>query len=69
MPVYWVINYTDWHDVDEESMTITSCGGWWGSDNTTGVAARDQYSNPTDSGDSVASKKIIYTTIVFVVYI
>ena len=28
MPVYWVINYTDFHDVDEETVTISLQGDW-----------------------------------------
>ena len=35
MPVYRVINYTDYHDVDEDLRTVTNQGGFW---NTWGIS-------------------------------
>ena len=52
------LNYTDYHDVDENLRTISNYGGDWPAGNSAGVALRTPYDNPTDSGSGVASSDI-----------
>ena len=49
--------YTDWYDVDEDSMTVAKCGASsdWTFGIQAGVTSRTIYSTPTDSGPNVAS--------------
>ena len=49
-------NYTDVHDVDEDSGTITSQGGRWGYGTAAGVTTRDVYYTTAAIDDVVASK-------------
>jgi len=46
--------YTDAHDVDENTMTISSQGGCWIDVNQAGAALRNLYNTPTVSGYYVA---------------
>ena len=57
MPVYRVINYTDYHDVDEDLRTISLQGGRWINELIGGITERNMSDSPTSSGDYVASKK------------
>ena len=50
-----IIYYTDYHDVDEETRTITAYGGYWLAGNQAGITYRHPYDDPTVSGDYVAS--------------
>ena len=50
------LNYTDIHDVDEDSGTITSQGGRWGYGTAAGVTTRDVYYSSVAIDDVVASK-------------
>ena len=52
------LNYTDWHDVDEEMRTIVRLGGWWTSGEPAGVFDGDMYNTPTASENIVASSNI-----------
>ena len=48
--------YTDFHDVDEDSKTITSQGGRWGYEDMAGIARRTTNDTPTSVSDVVAYK-------------
>jgi hypothetical protein len=50
-----VINYTDYHEVDEDMRAIVAQGGSWWEDGGTGVAMRCMNNSPTSSIDYVAS--------------
>ena len=55
------LNYTDWHDVDEEMRTIAVCDGcWstWGMSEASGVMCRELYDSPTSFADYVASSNM-----------
>lgn len=72
MPVYRVINYADWHDVDEDRVTVAKYGV--GSDWTfgiqAGVTSRTIYSTPADSGPNVAfNQKNIHNEYYHCVYL
>ena len=45
------------HDVDEDAVSISKCGGKWDNGNWVGITFRDLYDSPTVSGDWVASLK------------
>ena len=49
--------YTNWHDVDEELMTILIHGGAWYQETQSGISRRHMSISPTTSGIDVASKK------------
>ena len=55
------LNYTDYHDVDEDVRTITAQGGdwglWWG-ETFCGVSCRFIQNDSTDSGEHVASSNM-----------
>ena len=55
-----IIYYTDWHNVDEDSITIMYHGGGWSFDIQAGVAYRDTDETPTTAYDFVVfvQKKI-----------
>jgi len=53
-----IIYYTDWHDVDEETRTITALGGYWFEYSFVGVMNRDVANAPTGSQDFVASSNM-----------
>ena len=59
-------SYTDWHDVDENMMTVVKHGGSRNDNNAVGIAWRNLYHYSTDIFDAVASsnmkKMIIYYT-------
>ena len=48
------LNYTDWHDVDEDLRTTTYQGGAWNNESRAGIA-RDPYYSPTTTWVGVAS--------------
>ena len=50
--------YTDWHDVDEDRMTITRLGSGWTENLTAGVMKRELYQYSSDSALDVASSNI-----------
>ena len=56
------LNYTDWHDVDEEMRTICICGGRWGYENyagnTAGLTHRNMDTPSTEIWNSVASSNM-----------
>ena len=49
--------YTDWHGVDEDETTITSCGGAWYDNIAAGIMYRLVYVSSTSSPIDVASLK------------
>ena len=62
---HYTHDHTDFHDVDEELMSISAQGGHCGDDKywshtEAGIAMRHQGYTPTEVFDVVASKKIIY---------
>ena len=52
------IYYTDWHDVDEDVMTIASHGCHRNMDSWAGVICRDAQYIPTDFGGYAASSTV-----------
>ena len=58
MPVYWVINYTDYHDVDEDLRTAASYGGHYSAEDTVGIMDRNPSSNLTEIFNFVASSNM-----------
>jgi len=52
------LNYTDYHDVDEEMRTIVRLGGYWRHDISAGVALRDVAGGPSELSNVVASSNI-----------
>ena len=55
MPVYLVINYTDYHDVDEDLRTLLEQGGRWTNGGMAGITRREMYESSTNTLDIVAS--------------
>lgn len=53
-----IIYYADFHNADEDLTTITAHGGYQAHGNQAGIAYRTLLSIPSNSQDSVASKKI-----------
>jgi hypothetical protein len=51
------LNYTDYHDVDEDNVTIALHGGTWLSVNNAGIVRRHMDYNPIASIPNVASLK------------
>lgn len=51
-------NYTDWHDVDEETRTAIAHGGYWCRENEDGVTRLnlDGWNTPTTTRDIVTSR-------------
>ena len=49
------LNYTDWHEVDEDERTIPFHGGHQLRDSMTGIADLDMAHTPTNYYDIVAS--------------
>ena len=52
------LNYTDWHDVDEEMRTVPYYGDHWEYGNSAGIFDRYMNSAPAVSGHFVASSYI-----------
>ena len=48
--------YTDYHDVDENDITIPIYGGYWCDKTVGGVAGRGTAFNPTNTFDAVVSR-------------
>ena len=48
--------YTDFHDVDENDITIPIYGGYWCDKTVGGVASRGTAFNPTNTFDAVVSR-------------
>ena len=48
--------YTDWHDVDEETTTISAYGGHWNEDRTGAGITQRYLAIPWTTGELVASK-------------
>lgn len=48
--------YTDYHNVDENDITIPIYGGYWCDKTVGGVAGRGTAFNPTNTFDAVAYK-------------
>ena len=55
MPVYLVINYTDYHDVDEDEKTIPFYNARWDEQSRSGITVRFMNHTPTVAGAIVAS--------------
>ena len=53
-----IIYYTDWHDVDEDVVTITAHGGYWTETRGSGVAFRAVNYTHTFTNDGVASSTV-----------
>ena len=51
-------SYTDWHDVDEESVTIASQGANWTQNVVCGLVDRSLFDDPTNVFGYVASSNI-----------
>ena len=58
MPLYRVINYTDYHNVDEDLMTISLHGGRWNTVSDAGIARRNLQDWVGLTGADVASSDI-----------
>ena len=52
------LNYTDWHDVDEEMRTISIQGGFWTEGEWVGITYRNVIDSSTTSGFYVASSNM-----------
>ena len=52
------LNYTDWHEVDEDERTIPFHGGHQLRDSMTGIADLDMAHTPTNYYDIVASSNM-----------
>ena len=52
------LNYTDFHNVDEDRMAISLQGGDWVNGSSLGIAHRDMIGAPTDISPAVASRLI-----------
>lgn len=52
------LNYTDGHDVDEDLMTISNCGGNWPRGNEAGITFRELFRSSFFISAGVASLKI-----------
>ena len=50
--------YTDWHEVDENMVTIVNQSGMWTHGSVVGIAFRTMNDTPTSSPDYVASSDI-----------
>ena len=51
------LNYTDWHDVDEEMRTISISSGYWDDRGGAGAARREMHPTSISTFDTVASLK------------
>ena len=51
-------SYTDYHDVDEDNVTISVYGGLWNIGNSAGVTYRYVFDSPSSAWDTVASSNI-----------
>jgi hypothetical protein len=61
VPVYRVINYTDYHDVDEDKVSIIYHGGHWNggwSYGSSGVGIADRSISPSSTFTFVASSNM-----------
>ena len=52
------MNYTDWHDVDEDLQIITNHGGQWADHGRAGMMYRRESIAPNYTGEIVASSNI-----------
>ena len=52
------LNYTDFHDVDEDMATIVRHGGWYVDGNLSGITCRFMRETPTNTSESVASSNM-----------
>jgi len=53
-----IIYYTDWHNVDEDMVTLVYHGGRWQSATNVGVTYRDTDETPTHVSDTIASSNM-----------
>lgn len=49
------LNYTDWHEVDEDMMTICTYNGWYDAGDWAGIILRYMVDTPTLTSSDVAS--------------
>ena len=49
-------SYTDWHEINEDSVTISISGGWLGLDSRCGLFFRNLADTPSNANDGFASR-------------
>ena len=52
------LNYTDFHDVDEDLRTFTRLGGYWFEESREGITYRYIFNSSSYAADDVASSDI-----------
>ena len=51
-----LFQYTDWHEINEDSVTISISGGWLGLDSRCGLFFRNLADTPSNANDGFASR-------------